>query len=183
MARRCPTRDPLPCGPACRIPLSVLLLALLPAGLLAQSGAGAGTGAGSTGADREAVLGVVRTLFDGMRQKDEALLRSVFHPEARLHTAATDAAGAPATPGGTAEAFVGRVLAGRAHLDEVTFDEVVLVEGNLAMAWTPYNLFVDGAFQHCGVDLFVMTRAVGGWEILQLVDTRRRDGCDPERRG
>jgi len=133
--------------------------------------------------DEVAVLEVVRTLFDGMREKDEALLRSVFHPEARLHTATTDRDGNPATPGNSAETFVGNILAATAHLDEVTFDEVVLVDGNLAMAWTPYNIFVDGAFQHCGVDLFVMTRAADGWKILQLVDTRTREGCDPERRG
>ena len=74
------------------------------------------------------------------------------------------------------------MLATGAHLDEVTFDEQVLVDGNLAMAWTPYNIFVNGAFQHCGVDLFSMVRTVEGWKIVELVDTRRTDGCDPERR-
>lgn len=154
-----------------------LALLALPAG---PSGAGA---LAAQSADEVAVLQVVGTLFDGMREKDEALLRSVFHAEARLHTATTDREGNPATPGNPAETFVTNILAARGHLDEVTFDEVVLVDGNLAMAWTPYNLFVDGAFQHCGVDLFVMTRSPEGWKILQLVDTRTRDGCDPERRG
>ncbi|HSG50092.1 MAG TPA: nuclear transport factor 2 family protein [Longimicrobiales bacterium] len=154
-----------------------MALVLLPAGV-------AGPGAlAAQSPDEAAVLDVVRTLFDGMREKDEAKLRSVFHPEARLHTATMDRDGNPATPGNPAETFVTNVLGAQAHLDEVTFDEVVLVDGNLAMAWTPYNIFVDGAFQHCGVDLFVMTRSPEGWKILQLVDTRTREGCDPERRG
>ena len=130
----------------------------------------------------EAVLDVVARLFDGMREKDEAKLRSVFHPDGRLHTALSDRSGAPLTRETAVESFIRGALAAEAHIDEVTFDEVVRVDGNLAMAWTPYNVFVDGSFQHCGVDVFVMTRAEEGWKILQLVDTRRRDGCDAERR-
>lgn len=132
--------------------------------------------------DEEAVLQVVQDLFDGMREKDEAKLRSVFHPEARLHSAGADAQGNPTTLGTAIERFITNVLGAPVHIDEVTFDEEVRVDGNLAMAWTPYNVFVDGAFQHCGVDVFVMTRSPEGWKILQLADTRRQQGCDPERR-
>ena len=69
-----------------------------------------------------------------------------------------------------------------AYLDEVTFDESVLVDDDLAMAWTPYNLFVDGVFHHCGVDLFTLRRTEGRWLIAHLEDTRRTEGCDPTRR-
>lgn len=133
-------------------------------------------------ADEAAVLEVVNTLFDGMREKDEAKLRSVFHEEARLHSAGADEAGMPRTSETPIEGFIGSVLGSGAHLDEVTFDERVEVSGNLAMAWTPYNLFVNDAFQHCGVDVFVMTRANDGWRILQLADTRTQEGCDQDRR-
>jgi hypothetical protein len=141
-----------------------------------------GTGLGQV-ADEPAVLDVVRTLFDGMRDKDEALLRSVWHADARLHTARTDAEGRPAVTSTAVESFVSSVLGSEAHLDEVTFDEEVRVDGNLATAWTPYNLFVNGEFSHCGVDAFLMVRTSEGWKILQLVDTRTRTGCDPGRRG
>jgi hypothetical protein len=137
--------------------------------------------AGSAG-DEAAVLEVVRTLFDGMREKDEAKLRSVFHADARLHSAGQDASGAPSTRESPIDGFIQNVVGSDAYLDEVTFDERVEVSGNLAMAWTPYNLFVNEAFQHCGVDAFLMTRSADGWKILQLADTRTRDGCDPERR-
>lgn len=32
--------------------------------------------------------------------------------------------------------------------DEVTFDEEARIDGDMAIAWTPYNLFVDGEFRH-----------------------------------
>ncbi len=159
-----------------RIPTLALAVgtAFVPAGAAAQE-------AGSA-ADQAAVLEVVTTLFDGMREKDEAKLRSVFHAEARLHSAGQDASGTPATRGTPIDGFIQNVLGSEAYLDEVTFDEEVEVSGNLAVAWTPYNLFVNEAFQHCGVDAFVMTRSPEGWKILQLADTRTREGCDPDRR-
>jgi len=119
--------------------------------------------------ERAAVQAVVDRLFDGMRDKDEALLRSVFAPKARLGTEETGE-------------FIASVVASERHLDEVTFDETILIDEDLAMAWTPYNLFIDGAFHHCGVDLFVLRRATEGWLISQLDDTRRTEGCDPARR-
>jgi hypothetical protein len=132
--------------------------------------------AAQSSAEQE-VLAVVTALFDGMREKDEAKLRSVFHADARLHRAG------PPVPGTPIEAFIQSVLSAPAEYDEVTFDEQVLVDGALAVAWTPYNLFVDGEFSHCGVDAFTMMRTQEGWKIVQIVDTRGSEGCDPSRRG
>jgi hypothetical protein len=151
--------------------VAVLAVGLFSSGLAAQE------------APEDAVLEVVTRLFDGMREKDEAKLRTVFHADARLHTAVPDPSGEPLTRETPVESFINNVAGAEVYIDEVTFEEVVLVDGNLAMAWTPYNVFVDGAFQHCGVDVFIMTMTPDGWKILQLADTRRREGCDPERRG
>lgn len=137
----------------------------------------------SSEADEAAVLAVVDRLFDGMRQKDEALLRGVWHPEARLQTATRTDEGEPVLRSTPVDDFIASVLSSSAHLDEVTFDEVVRISGDLATAWTPYNLFVDGSFQHCGVDALQLIRHGDGWRIHQLTDTRTRQGCDPSRRG
>lgn len=118
---------------------------------------------------RDDVLDVVTAVFDGMRAKDAALLRAQFSPDARLGT----------TP---VEDFISGVTSSTAHLDEVTFDETVLIDAGLAMAWTPYNIFIDGEFHHCGVDLFVMKYSGERWLIHHLDDTRRTEGCEPERR-
>lgn len=131
--------------------------------------------------DEEAVLAVVRTLFDGMREKDEAKLRSVWHAEARLQSAGRDPAGEWGVTSTPIEPFITSILGAGAYLDEVTFDEEVRVDGGLATAWTPYNLFVDEALSHCGVDAFQMVRTDDGWKILQITDTRTREGCDPTR--
>ena len=126
---------------------------------------GASSTADTVESEEQEVLQVVTALFDGMREKDEDLLRSVFLPSASLGD----------TP---ADAFVTQVVGSKAYLDERTYDETVLIDGDLAMAWTPYNIFVDGTFHHCGVDVFVMHRTDGLWKIRYLDDTRRTEGCD-----
>lgn len=133
--------------------------------------------------DEEAVLQVVRDLFDGMREKDEEKLRGVWHTEARLQSAAMDEAGAPVLRSTPIDGFVQSIASSSAFLDEVTFDEVVRIDGHLATVWAPYNLFVNDSFQHCGVDAIQMIRTSDGWKIFQLTDTRTREGCDEERRG
>lgn len=157
-----------------RVPRSFGPLTVMAVGLLVL--AGPGELEAQTPEEAE-VVAVVDALFDGMRQKDEAGLRELFHPDARLHSAGTDGPGTPI------DAFIGNVVGSAAHLDEVTFDERVLVDGPLAVAWTPYNFFADGEFSHCGVNAFTMMRVEDGWKILQIVDTRTREGCDPSRRG
>lgn len=128
-------------------------------------------GAGTAAADEEArVLGTVTTLFDAMRAKDRDALRNAFLPEGRLGTDST-------------EGWISSVSSSQAYLDEVTFDELVLIDDTMAMAWTPYNLFVNNEFHHCGVDVFTLRKIEDQWKILQIDDTRRTEDCDPERRG
>lgn len=120
--------------------------------------------------EEQQVLQAVTALFDAMRDKDADALRSAFLAEGRLGTDGT-------------EAWIAQVSNSEAYLDEVTFDETVLIDDTMAMAWTPYNLFVNDGFHHCGVDVFSFRKVEGQWKILQLDDTRRTEGCDPERRG
>ena len=48
------------------------------------------------------------------------------------------------------------------------FDPTVMVSGSVAMAWYPYDLWVDGEWQHCGVDVFTLVKAGDGWRIASM---------------
>jgi len=54
-------------------------------------------------------------------------------------------------------------------LDERGFDPVVHVSGPIAMVWYPYDIYVDGEWSHCGVDIFNLVRTNDGWRIAALV--------------
>lgn len=162
------------------------------AGILVVGGLGLALGRvrGEASVDRRAVqedraaeqnaevMATVDALFEAMAAKDTAALAAVFHPDARLaSTAIRD--GRPVVSGSPIEEFVRAVGSATADLDERLGPADVKVDGPLATVWTPYAFFADGDFSHCGVNAFQLVRTDRGWKILQITDTRRRDGCPP----
>ena len=51
------------------------------------------------------------------------------------------------------------------------------VHNDIAIAWVPYELKVNGNFSHCGVDTFTLLNTPGGWKIVSLVYSVEPDGC------
>lgn len=132
-------------------------------------------------ADEEAaVRGVVDRLFDAMRAGDSAGVRAVFHPRARLVTAG-ERDGEPMLQ--VADSIGGFVTAvGSPHpetWDERIWDVEVRVDGRLAAVWAPYAFYLGETLSHCGVDAFQLFKDSEGWQIIEIADTRRREGCEP----
>ncbi|MCL6220006.1 nuclear transport factor 2 family protein [Zunongwangia pacifica] len=66
---------------------------------------------------------------------------------------------------------------------EVSFKEELLdyqisIDGNMANVWTPYNFYFKGRFSHCGVNSFQLVKINGKWQIIYIIDTRRKEGCE-----
>ena len=128
--------------------------------------------------DEEAAVALVHRLFDAMRAKDTTAARGVFHPEARLQSVAPGPDGTTTVRTTSIDAFIGAIGGATVHLDERIWDVEVRLDGGLATVWTPYAFYADGTFSHCGVDAFQLAHTGDGWKILQVADTRQRDGCD-----
>jgi hypothetical protein len=129
------------------------------------------------GADREAVLGVVETLFDGMRARDAAVVGSVFHESAQMFRAPEPGGGGTVSVNGV-ERFINAVGSGSEVWDEPVWDPVVQVRDNLATVWVKYAFYLDGEFSHCGVDAFMLARTGDRWKIVALADTSQRENCE-----
>jgi hypothetical protein len=54
---------------------------------------------------------------------------------------------------------------------------VVRVERDIAMVWAPYELLLDGKFDHCGVDHFDLVRQGGKWLVYNFTWTNQKKGC------
>lgn len=55
-----------------------------------------------------------------------------------------------------------------ADLVERGFDAEVMISGPMAMVWLPYDFYSDGAWSHCGVDVFTLFRLAEGWRIATI---------------
>lgn len=128
--------------------------------------------------DQMAVRATVDALFDAMRAGSGEGVRAVFMDEARLMSTGSRQ-GEPFIRETPIDQFVGAVdYAEEGSWDERIWNVMIHISGNLATAWTPYAFYHDGALSHCGVNAFQMTRTADGWKILQLTDTRQREGCE-----
>ncbi|MFP5353651.1 MAG: nuclear transport factor 2 family protein [Gemmatimonadota bacterium] len=128
------------------------------------------------------VMAVVQRLFDGMRAGDSSVVRSVFHPQTRMMTAARGPDGKlrlRIDPG--IDGFVKAIGTPRpAPLDERIWNPKVEIDGPLASVWVDYALYVGDKFSHCGIDHFLLVRGDdAAWTIVSIADTRRTEGCKP----
>jgi hypothetical protein len=47
----------------------------------------------------------------------------------------------------------------------------------MAAVWTPYDLYVDGEFSHCGIDNFNLLKTDEGWKITGIVFSMEPENC------
>ena len=119
---------------------------------------------------------VVALLFRHMKAKDADAMQALMHPDARLVTTSVRN-GAPVAGVMPVDRWIQGVRSSTRELHERIHDTRVDVSGGLASVWTRYDLYVDGALSHCGVDHVLLVLNPGGWRIIHLADTRTTEGC------
>lgn len=126
--------------------------------------------------EKEAVLKVVNTLFDGMCKGDSAMVHSVFHPDARLITSYLNRERIPSLETTSLNDFLEAVGAPHAMIwDEQLVSVDVHLDRTMAQVWAPYRFYAGSTFSHCGTDAFHLVKTSEGWKIIQLTDTRTTD--------
>lgn len=126
----------------------------------------------------DSVKAAVNKLFQGMLKADTAVLQSAFSQTAVLQTIVKSADGLYEVKEEKISEFIasiGSLKEGDA--DERIQFEKILIDGPLAIAWTPYRFYYKGQFSHCGVNSFQLVRIHGTWKIQYIIDTRRKTGC------
>ena len=126
----------------------------------------------------EEVKSAIHQMFEGMRKGDSAMVKAVFDTAAIIQTVLQQQSGKVVLRTGSLEKFLSAV--GAPHTDvwdeRIRFDKI-LIDGPMASVWTPYSFYLGGKFSHCGVNSFQLCKSEGGWKIIYLADTRRKEGC------
>jgi hypothetical protein len=133
-------------------------------------------------ADSAAVMGIVKNMFDGMRNRDTALMRAQFHPSATMRSAAYDRSGKAMIREDGPSSWITSIAGARPDLfiDERLGPPAVHVDGNLATVWVYYELWLGERFSHCGADVVTFGRTDAGWKVLFVADSRRSGAnCTP----
>lgn len=176
--------------PTARIAAGVLVagavLVAFPSGAAAQTTARTAAGSpaaapvrgapspATPGSQEEAVLEAVQRLFDAMAARDTAAAREALFMNGQL-IAVPPGEGAPRVA--SHREFLESLGAAEEPWHERMWDARVLVEGPIAVVWTPYDLHVGERFSHCGVDALTMIRTEEGWKVAGGIYTLRVEDC------
>lgn len=127
------------------------------------------------------VLAVIEQLFHAMEKSDSQLAKLTLSEDAVLYTISADPEGRSQRKKSPASALT--LAFGKERTDtwrEPTWNEIVRVNGDLAMVWTDYAFYVNERLSHCGVDVFLLEKTPGGWKIFSITDTRHTRCKIPE---
>jgi ketosteroid isomerase-like protein len=126
----------------------------------------------------DAVKATVNQLFKAMLEADAAKLTDCFADSAVLQTIVKSKEGVVSVRNESVAAFaktIGSIPKNMAD-ERIVFD-VVKIDADLAIVWTPYRFYRNGTFSHCGANSFQLVKLNGRWKIQYLIDTRRKTGC------
>lgn len=143
---------------------ALLLLALLP------SYAGEALSVSKSAGDRDQVLQVVQGFFDAMAKSDGEALRALAVPGSQVTVAPRPGVDGPVRRR-MIEADVDSLKANKNQLLERMWNPTVMIEGRIAVVWTPYDFHRNGKFTHNGTDVFTLMKLTEGWKIVGIAYT------------
>lgn len=124
------------------------------------------------------VKAVINGMFSAMKNADSVGVEKAFATGAIMETITKTKQQTDTIRTNTVQQFASAIKKQPAGaLDERIEFGSILIDGNLAHVWTPYQFFLNGTFSHCGVNSFEMVKLNGEWKIRYLIDTRRKENC------
>ncbi len=127
----------------------------------------------------KAIKNTIATFFEGLHNGDSVLVSSTLHPDIKIQTTfinkesknvlATESRNNLLTNianKNPEHVYLEKIISWNIHIDE-----------NLASVWTPYEFYLNGKFSHCGANSFQLFNNNGNWQIIYLVDIRRKNNC------
>jgi hypothetical protein len=121
--------------------------------------------------DATEALAAVQGFFDAMASSDPAAGAAVMIPEGRFFAISRTADGIRRLQVDNAT-FLERLGKPGPRLLERMWNPEVAVHGDIATVTTRYDFHADGAYSHCGTDVFNLVRTDAGWQLAGGVFTR-----------
>lgn len=133
----------------------------------------------ATGQKRKDILFVIDRFMEGVSKKDTTIIKEILETGIQKirYVVRTDTT------------YFNRIDSDTSFKDflkipetfqERYWDATVMSNGYIASVWAPYDFYTDGAFSHCGVDLFFMVRKQNNWKIAHYGYTVDQKNCFPD---
>ena len=120
------------------------------------------------------IIKSIENLFNAMKSADSLGVKNAFSNSAIMQTFGKN----QEIRTDKVEDFAKQVGSSKVgDLDERFTISKILIDGNMASVWVPYQFYYKGNFSHCGVNSFQLAKINNEWKIQYIIDTRRKDNC------
>ena len=129
--------------------------------------------------EKKAVQTAIEQFFQGIHKGNIPYLEKTMHKEIKLQTTYTNGKGENILRTDDLAGlmkFAKSIKPTDDYFEKILSYEI-LIDGTLASVWTPYEFYNKKKFSHCGVNSFQLFNNNGNWEIIYLIDTRRKNDC------
>ena len=146
--------------------VSALLLAMITGCASATHTRGPHRDLPASDARRTAVMAVVASALQHINNGDMRALTGLMIPEAQMFPSQER--------DGRGGSYSVRTIASlnatgkRAPIIERGYQPTVRIAGTLASVWLPYDLWAEGKWSHCGVDLLTLLQVGDSWRIANF---------------
>ncbi len=122
----------------------------------------------------------IESFFDGFHARDSIKMKETISNHLILQTVIKDSSGNATLKSQGVKEFYKAIanIQKSTEFQEKLLSFQVQEDGTMAHAWTPYEFWIGGKFSHCGVNSFQLLKEMGGWKIIYLIDTRRKEQCE-----
>jgi len=130
-------------------------------------------------AQSDAIKNTISTFFEGLQSGDTIIVNSVIHKDLIMQSISLNKEGKSNLKTASKSQFLKDIATKKK--EDVWFEKLlsytIQVDENLATVWTPYEFYFNQKFSHCGVNSFQLFFNDEYWEIISIIDTRRKDNC------
>jgi hypothetical protein len=128
--------------------------------------------------EEKELVAAIDTFFAYFHKADTANIRALFHPKATLKALKYK----ENKPEVSEDNLQGLLLAlatlpKTTKIEERILGYKVQIDADLATVWTPYQFFVNDKLSHCGANAFTLVKVADKWQIVAIIDTRRKEKC------
>lgn len=115
--------------------------------------------------EEAAVLAVAEAALEAISNEDMVAFTDLMFEEAVVVPTEVDGFSISTRAAERARTLPGDIV-------ERGFDAQVRVSGRIAAVWLPYDLYIDGAWSHCGVDALSLVKDEAEWRIVAMTWSR-----------
>lgn len=130
--------------------------------------------------EKQALMSIMNDFFQSLERQDTTAIRKLFIKGSTSYFV-HDSEKTPVRTGARSFSEI-TFQADRIITERMRESEVIMhIERRIAVAWVPYDLWVNQEFSHCGIDVFTFIKTGANWEIASLAYSMVPEGCTPNK--